>query len=128
MSTQTVPGVVLLLGYPDRLAARRRPGQFQLRSGSGAWLPDDDPLADEPFLVAADLDGRRERARIRLAAVVDADDVVAEFGPEIVERRTLEWDADRDDLVETVERRLGSIQLGKRRRPTRSRATRPRRR
>jgi ATP-dependent helicase HrpB len=107
-------GVVLLLGYPDRLAARRRPGQFQLRSGSGAWLPDDDPLADEAFLVAADLDGRRERARIRLAAVVDADDVVAEFGPEVVERRTLEWDAGRDDLVETIERRLGSIQLGQR--------------
>jgi ATP-dependent helicase HrpB len=107
-------GVVLLLGYPDRLAARRRPGQFQLRSGSGAWLPDDDPLADQPFLVAADLDGRRERARIRLAAAVDADDVVAEFGPEVVERRTLEWDTARDDLVETVERRLGSIQLGQR--------------
>ena len=107
-------GAVLLLGYPDRLAARRRPGQFQLRSGSGAWLPDDDPLADEAFLVAADLDGRRERARIRLAAVVDADDVVAEFGPEIVERHTLEWEADRDDLVETIERRLGSIQLGRR--------------
>jgi ATP-dependent helicase HrpB len=106
-------GKVLLLGYPDRLAARRRPGQYQLRSGSGAWLPDDDALADQAFLVAADLDGRRERARIRLAAVVDADDVVAEFGPEIVERRTLEWDADRDDLVETIERRLGSIQLGR---------------
>jgi ATP-dependent helicase HrpB len=106
-------GKVLLLGYPDRLAARRRPGQYQLRSGSGAWLPDDDTLADQAFLVAADLDGRRERARIRLAAVVDADDVVAEFGPEIVERRTLEWDADRDDLVETIERRLGSIQLGR---------------
>jgi ATP-dependent helicase HrpB len=106
-------GAVLLLAYPDRLAARRRPGQFQLRSGAGAWLPDDDPLADEAFLVAADLDGRRERARIRLAAAVDADDVVAEFGAEIVERRTLEWDADRDDLVETVERRLGSIQLGR---------------
>ncbi|HUV19182.1 MAG TPA: ATP-dependent helicase HrpB, partial [Ilumatobacteraceae bacterium] len=107
-------GVVLLLGYPDRLAARRRSGQFQLRSGSGAWLPDDDALADEAFLVAADLDGRREQARIRLAAVVDAEDVVAEFGPEVVERRTLEWDAGRDDLVETIERRLGSIQLGQR--------------
>jgi ATP-dependent helicase HrpB len=107
-------GVVLLLGYPDRLAARRRPGQFQLRSGSGAWLPDDDSLADQAFLVAADLDGRRDRARIRLAAVVDADDVIAEFGPEVVERRTLEWDAGRDDLVETIERRLGSIQLGQR--------------
>jgi ATP-dependent helicase HrpB len=106
-------GAVLLLGYPDRLAARRRPGQFQLRSGSAAWLPDDDPLADVEFVVAADLDGRRDRARIRLAAIVDSDAVIAEFGPDIVERRTIEWDAGRDDLVETVERRLGSIQLGR---------------
>ena len=107
-------GAVLLLGYPDRLAARRRPGQFQLRSGAAAWLPEDDPLAEEEFVVAADLDGRRERARIRLAATVDADAVIAEFGADIVERRTLEWNTDRNDLVETVERRLGSIQLGRR--------------
>ena len=107
-------GAVLLLGFPDRLAARRRTGQFQLRSGTGAWLPSDDPLADEAFLVAADLDGRRDRARIRLAAAVDADDVISLFGPDITERRTVAWDADRDDLVETVERRLGAIRLGER--------------
>ncbi|MGB0114850.1 MAG: ATP-dependent helicase HrpB [Ilumatobacteraceae bacterium] len=105
-------GAVLLLGFPDRLAARRRPGQYLLRSGSGAWLPDDDPLADEEFIVAADLDGRRDRARIRLAAAVDADSVIAEFGADIVEQRTIRWNPDRDDLVETVERRLGSIRLG----------------
>lgn len=106
-------GAVLLLGYPDRVAARRRPGQYQLRSGAGAWLPDDDPLADEAFLVVADLDGRRDRARIRLAAAVDADDVVSAFGPDIIERRIVEWNSDRDDLVETVERRLGAIALGR---------------
>lgn len=105
-------GAVLLLGYPDRLAARRRPGQYQLRSGSGAWLPEDDSLASEEFIVAADLDGRRDRARIRSAAAVDADTVVSAFGPDIVERRTIGWDADRDDLVETIERRLGAISLG----------------
>ncbi len=87
--------------FPDRLAARRRPGQFQLRTGSGAWLPDTDPLAHESFVVAADLDGKRDRARIRLAAALDADDVAPTFADEIDERSTLEWDDDRDDLVET---------------------------
>jgi ATP-dependent helicase HrpB len=106
-------GAILLLGYPDRLAARRRRGQFQLRAGSGAWLPDDDSLADMPYLVAVDLDGKRDRARIRLAAAVDADEVVAEFGPEVEERRSLEWDDERDDLVEVTERRLGAIPLGR---------------
>ena len=107
-------GAVLLLGYPDRLAGQRRTGQFQLRSGSGAWLPEDDSLADELFVVVADLDGRRDRARIRLATAVDADEVIAAFGPDVSERRTLQWDTDRDDLVESVEQRLGAIQLGRR--------------
>jgi ATP-dependent helicase HrpB len=107
-------GAALLLGFPDRLAARRRTGQYQLRSGSGAWLPDDDSLADEEFLVAVDLDGRRDRARVRLAASVDADSVIAIFGPDINERRTVAWDPDRNDVVESVERRLGAIRLGQR--------------
>ena len=107
-------GELLLLAFPDRLAGRRRTGQFTMRSGSGAFIADTDPLADEDFVVAADLDGRRDRARIRLAAAVDADAVVAEAGDEIKELRTLEWNPDRDDLVEVVDRRLGAIRLGSR--------------
>ena len=105
-------GLALLWAFPDRLARRRRPGQFQLRAGSAGWLPADDPLAHEEFVVAADLDGRRDRARIRLAAAVDADEVALVFGDEVDERITLEWDPNRDDLVERVERRLGGMQLG----------------
>jgi ATP-dependent helicase HrpB len=105
-------GLALLWAFPDRLARRRRPGQFQLRSGSGGWLPEHDPLAHEEFVVAADLDGKRDRARIRLAAGVDADEVALVFGDEVDERSSLEWDTDRDDLVERVERRLGGMQLG----------------
>jgi len=105
-------GATLLWGYPDRLAVRRRPGQFQLRSGSGAWLPDDDPLAHEPFIVAADLDGKRDRSRVRLAAGLDADDVALILDDEIATNSRLEWDSDRDDLVEIVERRLGAMRLG----------------
>jgi ATP-dependent helicase HrpB len=105
-------GAVLLHAFPDRLAARRRPGQFQLRSGSGAWLPEHDPLAHEQFVVAADLDGKRDRARIRLAAGLDADQIAAELADETDETRRLEWDSDRDDLIERVDRRLGSMRLG----------------
>ena len=107
-------GAVLLLAYPDRLAALRRGAQYQLRGGSTAFLPAKDSLADEQFIVAADLDGKRDKARIRLAAAVDADDVIANFGPDITEQRTITWNTDRNDLSETIERRLGSIRLGSR--------------
>jgi ATP-dependent helicase HrpB len=117
-------GAVLLAAYPDRLAARRRPGQFQLRTGSGAWMPEADPLAHESFIVAADLDGKRDRSRIRLAAGLDGDEVVMALGDAVAEIVSLEWDGDRDDLVEKVERRLGGMSLGSiTRRPTSGAAT-----
>jgi ATP-dependent helicase HrpB len=101
----------LLAGFPDRLAARRRPGQFQLRTGTTAWLAEDDPLSRAAFVVAADLDGRRAGARIRLAAAVDGADV-ATLLEEVVEHRRLIWDRDRDDLVLRIERRLDALALG----------------
>ncbi|MGH9135537.1 MAG: ATP-dependent helicase HrpB [Acidimicrobiales bacterium] len=104
-------GPLLLAGFPDRLAANRRRGQFQLRTGSGAWMRDDDPLATEPFVVAVDLDGKRSGARIRLGAAVDRDAIVHVLA-DVVERRRLEWDGERDDLVVRVERRLDALRLG----------------
>jgi ATP-dependent helicase HrpB len=103
-------GSLLALAFPDRLAVRRgSPGRFQLRLGATAWVPNTDPLAPEPFLVAADLDGKRKDARIRMAAAIDPDEVVFAFADEIDERTELVWDADR--IVERTERRLGGIVL-----------------
>ena len=116
-------GTTLLLGFPDRLAARRRPAQFQLRSGAGAWVRPTDTLAEVGFLVAADLDGKRTNARIRLAAAVEAADI-AELLDGVIEHVRLEWDDGADDLVERVERRLDGLRLGEQvRRPAPGEAT-----
>ena len=104
-------GLLLLAGFPDRLAARRRRGQFQMRTGSGAWVADDDPLADAEFLVAADVDGKRSGARIRLGAAVEAFEIAGVLDDVVEDRRVL-WDNDRDDLVVRIERRLDALRLG----------------
>jgi ATP-dependent helicase HrpB len=112
-------GVVLLLAYPDRLAVRRsQPGQFQLRTGAGAWVAKDDPLAHEAFVVAADVDGDRKNTRLRLAAGIDPDDVEVALGEAVETRQVLVWDKDRNDIVERLERRLGNMKIDERvRRP-----------
>ncbi len=112
-------GSALLHAFPDRLAYRRRGRQFQLKSGGSASVGADDPLAQEAFIVAAELDGKKRYSRIRLAAGVDADTIATLFGDQVRERSTLVWDHDRDDLVDIVERRLDSIQLGATTRPAR---------
>ena len=108
-------GPVLAHAYPDRIAVRRsQPGQFQLRSGGGAFTAADDPLANERFLVAADLDGKRDRARIRIAAALDSDDLVEALADQIERRVSLVWDRQRDDLVQRIETRLDGMVLDER--------------
>lgn len=110
-------GRVLALAFPDRLAIRRgSPGRFQLRTGTTAFVASSDPLGTEQFLVAADLDGRRKDARIRLAAAIDAATVAEVFSDDVEEATRLIWEGDR--LVERTERRLGGLVLDSRdRRP-----------
>lgn len=103
-------GEVLILAYPDRLAVRRgQPGQFQLRGGSAAWMRQQDPLAAEQFVIAADVDGDRKRTRIRLAAGIDAAHIEERLGALVERRATLSWDKERNDIIERIERRLGSM-------------------
>lgn len=118
-------GPLLALAYPDRIAqARGSAGRFRLRGGAGAWVPAEDALARAPFVVAADLDGRRDGARIRMGAALDRDDVLAVAGAAVREHRRLRWDRDRDDLVEEVARTLDRLDLGTTvRRPTPGEAT-----
>jgi ATP-dependent helicase HrpB len=103
-------GAVLALAYPDRLAIRRgSPGRFQLRTGTTAFLAATDSIAGEGFLIAADLDGKRKDARIRLAAAIDADDVAVMFSSEVETKVSLQWAGER--VVSRAERRLGGLAL-----------------
>ena len=107
-------GELLAHAYPDRIARLRRPGQFQLTSGPGAWVPESDTLSNSEFIVAADLDGRRDGARVRLGAPISEEAVIATLeylGEGLSTRSTLEWNQERDDLVLRVQRRLGSLRL-----------------
>lgn len=111
-------GRVLLLAHPDRLAVRRQPGQFQLRNGSAAWCRPTDSLAAEPFVVAADLDGDRKNARIRLAAPVDEVTISSVLADQVEVESVVVWDKEKRDLVERTVTRLDRMTLSDvRRRP-----------
>ena len=106
-------GRILALAFPDRLAVQRgSAGRFQLRTGTSAWVAGSDPIAAEPFVVVADLDGKRKDARIRLAAALDADEVATVFAHEVEDKVSLEWVGDR--LVEKRVVRLGGMVLDER--------------
>ncbi|MBU3689837.1 MAG: ATP-dependent helicase HrpB [Acidimicrobiales bacterium mtb01] len=104
-------GAVLLLAYPDRLAVRRQPGQFQMRNGSAAWCRPTDTMATEPFVVTADLDGDRKNARIRLAAAVEEATIERVLASDVITESVITFDKERRDIVERVTRRLDRMRL-----------------
>lgn len=105
-------GSLLLRAYPDRLAVRKTgAGQFQLRTGNAAWVPKESYLADEPFVVAADVDGDRKNTRMRLAAAISADDITDLLAEHVTVRNTVTWDRERNDVVNLIEWRLDGMKL-----------------
>ena len=111
-------GALLALALPDRVAVRRRqPGQFQMRTGTSAWVAATDSLANEQFIVAADLDGNRTSARVRIGAGIEAAELIRSLGDDVERQHILTWDKLRDDLVSHETVRLGSMVLEEQYRP-----------
>jgi ATP-dependent helicase HrpB len=106
-------GEALALAYPDRVAQARSEGggQFRLAGGRGAFLPPTDPLAAEPFLAVAALDGDARSARIFLAAAIDHSAIEALFDDRITAVEEIAWDSRTEGVIAARERRLGVLVL-----------------
>ncbi len=116
-ATQSVEaaGRLLALAYPDRIArARGTPGGFRLASGRGAVLDPADPLAREPFLAIAEIQGAAQNARVTLAAPITIADILAEFADKIETRSEIDFDRTAKAVRARRRRRLGRLLLDER--------------
>ena len=111
-------GALLALAYPDRVAkARGEHGRFVLANGRGAMLDPADPLAGEPFLVVADLQGKAQNARIAAAAAITEDEVRTLLAGRLETRTETVFDAQRRAVRVRETVRLGAIRLSERQLP-----------
>ena len=104
-------GGALAMAYPDRVARNRGNGTFRMVNGRGAFLPDDDPLAKEPYLVCCELDDRAGNARVFLGCPIAEDEILELFGDKVVEEPYCEWDRRNDRVKSVVRRKLGEMVL-----------------
>jgi len=110
-------GLLLALAYPDRVAQRRpgAGGRYLLASGSGAALGEGQPLATEPYLVAAELGGTGGSVaalgmtRIELAAPLALDELLRLDDARLERTEELAWDAAAGVVRARVLERLGAI-------------------
>ena len=110
-------GLLLALAYPDRLAQARpgQPGRYLLANGRGALIDPADPLAREPWLVIAHLDGHmdstRREARAFLAAAITIEDIGRVFVERIETIEEVVWDTREQAVSAHRRRRLGALVL-----------------
>ncbi|MEZ5809931.1 MAG: ATP-dependent helicase HrpB [Rhizobiaceae bacterium] len=108
-------GRLLLDAWPDRVAkARDRRGHFVLANGRGGVLDETDPLAREPWLVVADMQGKAAGARITAAACVSSADIEERLADRIETRVTTLFDRPSATVRQREQRRLGAVSLAER--------------
>jgi ATP-dependent helicase HrpB len=106
-------GTLLAHAYPDRIG-RRRTGadaRYQLANGRGAVFESAQSIARQEFIVAIDLDDREREARIRLAAPITREDLLAQFAARIHRGDELAWDERTEAVVARRVVRLDSLIL-----------------
>ena len=105
-------GILLALAYPDRIG-RRRPGtnRYLLSGGRGAALPEGDAMANEEFLVVADLDGTAQDSRIFLAAPIQLHEIEEVFAERITDQEIVQWSEREGAVLARRRRQIGALVL-----------------
>lgn len=107
---------LLCWAYPDRIALGRNDGQgrFVLRNGRGAVLPTQDPLAAQPALAVASLDGAGSNARILLALPLALDHLQELAARDGQRQPLISWDRQAQRVRCEQQLQLGALVLDRR--------------
>jgi ATP-dependent helicase HrpB len=96
----------ILAGFPDRLAKRRQGTEYLLAGGGSAELSTSSAVQNHDFILALDVDVRRDRKLplIRLASAVDPEWLIDLFPEGVEDRSGVEWNrsAERVDAVSAL--------------------------
>jgi ATP-dependent helicase HrpB len=98
--------ISILRGFPDRVARRRQGSEYLLAGGGSAALSETSAAAGEEFIVAVDLESRRERGLplIRIASAIRPDWLFDLFPDRVEDRSGVEWNktAERAEAVSAL--------------------------
>lgn len=98
--------MAVLAGFPDRVARRRSNEELLLSGGGSAVLAKSSTVRDGAFLVAIDLEDRKERGLplVRMASSIEPDWLLDLFPERITEKSGVEWNrtAERVEAVSAM--------------------------
>jgi ATP-dependent helicase HrpB len=110
---QRAAGRMLSWAYPDRIGQRRQGAlsRFLLANGRGAFFPGPEPLSSADYIVAAELDGERQEARVFLAAACDLQAIQEDFKTGLRNEDIIQWDRRTQSVRLERALKLGALTL-----------------
>lgn len=102
-------GIILSLGFPERVARRRGPLSYVMASGSGASFREPNTVSMHEYILAAHVEGHPGNAVIFLAAPVLLQDLEQVWAAEMETVESVEWDPDRQAVKALVQTWYGRI-------------------
>ena len=101
-------GKLIAAAYPERIGKMETQGRFRLANGRMAKLEDGDSLINEKWLAISNLDGGTSKdGKIYIAAPLNPKDISYLTS----EKKTIEWDDKKGELIAKIEKRVGEIIL-----------------
>ncbi|NAZ37212.1 ATP-dependent helicase HrpB [Rubellimicrobium sp. CFH 75288] len=110
------PGAMAALAYPDRVGLRREgeAARFLLSGGRGAVVAAGDPLGAGRLIVATDLEGGGEEARVRAGLPLSEAGLREVLGERVREVAEAVWSAREGRVRARRQERLGALVLADR--------------
>ncbi len=106
-------GRLLAWAYPERIAmaVKGAHGVFKMASGSAVYVSESDPLSLESMIICVDLDGRRTRAKVFLAAPYSMELIEDDFSHAITRSQVLEWDSGSRSVLSVIRQSYENLVL-----------------
>lgn len=104
-------GVLLAFAYPDRIAQKRDSGRFLMTNGRGAVLAGQQPLAEQPYIVAAELAEYGADSKIFLAAPVTINQIRQYCCDQIEQEDIVVWNRETQSVQARRRERLSALVL-----------------
>ena len=105
-------GLLLAFAYPERVArARGAYGDFICANGKGAQVNDQDVMAQQEYLVFADIAEYKGKLSGRLAASITLLEIEQYFNDKIIEHNTAFYDEKTSRITQKKQTKLSSLVL-----------------
>jgi ATP-dependent helicase HrpB len=88
-------GIILSLGFFERVAGRRGPLSYVMASGSGAYFKKPNTVSMHDYILAAHVEGPPQNAVIFLAAPINVQDLAQVWAKEMKTVESVVWDPDK---------------------------------